>query len=111
MYKTRKEASRGLKIILVITSVLLVVFFIALLIFGLIGANTIDADLKDGIGGMFKYHFSDIGGLFSFNFHDATNVVYFSLSGLLYFFIFIAILYLIVGILISIRITIIIFYF
>ena len=103
MYKTRKEASRGLKIILVITSVLLVVFFIALLIFGLIGANTNDADLKDGIGGMFKYHFSDIGGLFSFNFHDATNVVYFSLSGLLYFFIFIAILYLIVGILISVK--------
>ena len=103
MYKTRKEASRGLKIIFIITSVLLVVFFIALLLFGLIGANTNDADLKDGIGGMFKYHFSDIGGLFSFNFHDASNVVYFSLSGLLYFFIFIAILYLIVGILVSVK--------
>ena len=103
MYKTRKETSRGLKIILVTTSILLVVFCVALLLFGLFGSKTNDADLKDGIGGLFKYHFSDIGGLFTFKFHEASNFVYFSLSGFLYFFIFIAILYLIVGILIGIK--------
>ena len=103
MYKTRKETSRGLKIILVATSILLVVFCVALLLFGLFGSSTNDADLKDGIGGLFKYHFSDIGGLFTFNFHNASNFVYFALSGFLYFFIFIAILYLIVGISIGIK--------
>ena len=103
MFKTRNKASRGLQIILITTSALFVLFFVLLLIFGAVGAHTNDPELNNGIGDMFKYHFKDIGGLFAFNFHNASNVVYFSLSGLLYFFIFIAILYLIVGILLIIK--------
>ena len=98
MDKTRNQASRGFKIILIVTAVLLVLFLTFLVVFGLLGSKTSDPDLKDGIGGMLSYHFSDIGSLFTFNFHNASNIVYFSFSGLLYFFIFIAILYLIFGI-------------
>ena len=98
MDKNRNQVSRGLNIALIVTTVLFALFLILLIVFGLLGSKTSDVDLKDGIGGMLSYHFSDIGGLFTFKFHDASNVVYFSLSGLLYFFIFIAILYLIFGI-------------
>ena len=104
MYKTRKPTSRGLKIILIATCILFALFCVFVLLFGLFAANTNDADLKDGIGGVFSYHFQDIGDLFSFKFHDESqNILYYSLSGLLYFFIFIAILYLIVGILVAVK--------
>ena len=98
MQNERKKLSRGLIIALAIPYILFLVFFICLLVFGAMATKCADPDLKGGLGDVFKYHFSDMGGLFSFNFHEGSNVVYFSLSGLLYFFIFIAILYLIVGI-------------
>ena len=98
MQNERKKLSRGLIIVLALTYISLLVFFICLFIFGGLANKCPDADLKGGLGDVFKYHFSDIGGLFSFNFHNGSNVIYFSLSGLLYFFIFIAILYFIVGI-------------
>ena len=98
MQNERKKLSRGLIIVLALTYISLLIFFVCIFVFGALATKCADPDLKGGIGDVFKYHFSDIGGLFSFNFHDGSNVVYFSLSGLLYFFIFIAILYLIVGI-------------
>ena len=98
MQNERKKLSRGLIIALAIPYILFLVFFICLLVFGAMATKCADPDLKGGLGDVFKYHFSDMGGLFSFNFHEGSNVVYFGLSGLLYFFIFIAILYLIVGI-------------
>ena len=98
MQNERKKLSRGLIIALAIPYILFLIFFICLLVFGAMATKCADPDLKGGLGDVFKYHFSDMGGLFSFNFHEGSNVVYFGLSGLLYFFIFIAILYLIVGI-------------
>ena len=98
MQNEGKKLSRGLIIVLAITYIFFLIFLASLLIFGLSASKCADPDLKGGLGDVFKYHFSDMGGLFSFNFHGRSNVVYFALSGLLYFFIFIAILYLIVGI-------------
>ena len=99
MQNERKKLSRGLIVALALPYILFLVFFICLLIFGAMATKCADPDLKGGLGDVFKYHFSDIGGLFSFSFSGAAhNVIYFSLSGLLYFFIFIAILYLFVGI-------------
>ena len=103
MEKTRKPISHGLKITLIVTIIFFVLFWVCLLIFGALAAKSSDPDLKDGIGGMFSYHFSDIKGLFIFKFHDASNIIYVFSSGLLYFFIFIAILYLIAGILIIVK--------
>ena len=99
MNKTHKRISLTFKIFLGLTIAYLALFFILFLLFGVLAGKTTDADIKGGIGDVFKYHFSDMGSLFTFNFHEASNVVYFSLSGILYFFIFIAVLYLIVGIL------------
>ena len=73
------------------------------LVFGLSATKVNDADLKGGLGAVFKYHFSDIKGLFTFKFHDASNIIYFSLSGLLYFFIIISIIYVVVGILLILK--------
>ena len=98
MQKEPKKLSRGLIIVLALTYIFLVVFFVSLIVFGAMATKCADPDIKGGLGDVLKYHFSDMGGLFSFNFHEGSNVIYFSLSGLLYFFIFVAILYLFVGI-------------
>ena len=98
MQNERKKLSRGLIIVLALTYISFLVFFICIFALGGLASKCADPELKGGVGDVFKYLFNDVGGLFSFNFHEKSNVVYFSLSGLLYFFIFIAILYLIVGI-------------
>ena len=98
MSKSPKKLSLGFKIVFAVTIAFLLLYFVMLLVFGLSATKVNDADLKGGFGDVLKYHFSDIKGLFSFKFHDASNIIYFSLSGLLYFFVFISILYLVVGI-------------
>ena len=98
MQNQGKKLSRALLVVLALTYILFLVFIVSLFVFGASATKCADPELNGGLGDVFKYHFSDIGGLFSFNFHEGSNVVYFALSGLLYFFIFIAILYLIAGI-------------
>ena len=98
MGDTTKKTSPIFRIISILTIVLFVLFFIMILLFGLFCLNVKDPDLKEGLGAVFKYHFSDIGGLFSFNFHNASNVIYCTLSGILYFLFFITLLYIVVGI-------------
>ena len=73
------------------------------LVFGLSATKINDADLKGGLGDVFKYHFSGVKGLFSFSFLNAGNVIYFSLSGLLYFFLFITVLYVVVGVIFIVK--------
>ena len=94
----RKKTGLAFKIIAGLAIFNFVIFFASFLLFGLCAGNTNDADIKGGIGDVFKYHFSDIKGLFSFNFHNGSNVVYSSLSGLLYFLLLITVLCLIFGI-------------
>ena len=98
MSKSPKKISTGFKVVFVLTAAFLLLFVAMFLVFGLSATKVNDADLKGGIADVLKYHFSDIKGLFTFNFHNASNVIYFSLSGLLYFFIFISLLFLVVGI-------------
>ena len=98
MSKSPKKISLGYKIVFALTVAFFLLYVAMFLVFGLSASKVNDADLKGGLGDIFKYHFSDLKGLFSFNFHNASNIIYFSLSGLLYFFIFISLLYLVVGI-------------
>ena len=98
MGKSLKKLPLAYKIVFALMIAFFLLFFVMFLVFGLSATKVNDADLKGGIGDVFKYHFSDVKGLFSFNFHNASNVIYFSLSGLLYFFLFISLLYLVVGI-------------
>ena len=98
MRENQWKTALSLKIIIAITYILLAIFVVGMLFFALSATKVNDADIKGGIGDVFKYLFSDMGGLFSFKFHDASNIVYFSLSGLLYFFILIAVIYLIAGV-------------
>lgn len=103
MSKSPKKIPLGYKIVFALTIAFLLLYFAMLLVFGLGASKVNDADLKGGLGDVLKYHFSDLKGLFSFNFHSASNIIYFSLSGLLYFFLIISILYLVVGIILIIK--------
>ncbi|MBP5469101.1 MAG: hypothetical protein J6Z11_07640 [Candidatus Riflebacteria bacterium] len=101
MYTQKKKNPRGLKIFLVITYLVFVLFAAALIVFGLFASKTNDADFSGGIGDVFKYHFSGLPDLFTFNFNNASNIIYVALSGLLYLFIVISVIYIIVGIIVS----------
>ena len=101
MYTQKKKNPRGLKIFLVITYLIFVLFAAALIVFGLFASKTSDADFSGGIGDVFKYHFSGLPDLFTFSFNNASNIIYVALSGLLYLFIVISVIYIIVGIIVS----------
>ena len=103
MSKSPKKINLGYKIVFALTIAFFLLYAVVFLVFGLSASKANDVDLKGGLGDVFKYHFSDLKGLFSFNFHNASNVIYFSLSGLLYFFLFISLLYLVVGILLMVK--------
>ena len=101
MYAKKNRNPRGLKAFLIVTFVAFVLFLASLLVFGLFGSKTSDPDFAGGLGDVFKYHFSGLPDLFTFNFNNASNIIYFSLSGLLYLFAAIAVIYIIVGIIVS----------
>ena len=101
MYTKNKKNPRGLKIFLVITYIVFALFAAFLLVFGLLASQTNDADFAGGIGDVFKYHFSGLPDLFAFKFNNASNIIYVALSGLLYLFIVIAVIYIIAGIIVS----------
>ena len=103
MSKTPKKISLAFKIVFALTIAFFLLYIIMFLVFGLSASKCNDADLKGGLGDVLKYHFSDVKGLFTFKFHDASNIIYFSLSGLLYFFIIISIIYVVVGILLILK--------
>lgn len=100
MYKAKKETSKGLKVLLIISFVFLALFFISFVVFALVSGQSHDPDLKD-FGAVLQYHVSGFGGLFSFNFHEASNIAYFGLSCLLYSLIVLWLVFLIVGIIVG----------
>ena len=101
MIAKKKQNPRGLKIFLIVTYIIFALFALSFVLFGVLASKTNDADLKGGIGDVFKYHFSGMPDLFVFKFNNASNIIYFALSGLLYLFIAIALIYIIVGIVVS----------
>ena len=102
MFKKERETSKGLKILLVVSSILLALFITFLMLYAALAGDAHDADLKD-FGAVMKYHVEGFKGLFTFKFHDASNVIYFSLSALLYGLIAIWVIFLVVGILIAVK--------
>ena len=103
MSESPKKISLGFKIVFGVTIAFLLLYIAMFLVFGLSASKVNDADLKGGLADVLKYHFSDIKGLFTFNFHNASNIIYLSLSSLLYFFVFISLLYLVVGIILIVK--------
>ena len=103
MSKSNKKISLAYKIVFALTIAFFLLYFVMFLIFGLSATKVNDADIKGGLGDVFKYHFSGIKGLFSFNFHQASNIIYFSLSGFLYFFILVTAIYIAVGIMLIVK--------
>ena len=103
MSKSNKKISLAYKIVFALTIAFFLLYFVMFLVFGLSATKVNDADIKGGLGDVFKYHFSGIKGLFSFNFHQASNIIYFSLSGFLYFFILITVIYIAVGVLLIVK--------
>ena len=102
MFKKERKTSKGLKILLVISFILIALFIVFLMLYATMAGDAHDADLKD-FGAVMKYHVEGFKGLFTFKFHDASNVVYFSLSALLYGLIAIWVIFLVVGILIAVK--------
>ena len=100
MYRTEKETSKGLKVLLVISFVFLAIFILGFILFGVNANKTGDADLKD-FGKVFSYHFGNFKDLFTFNLNAASNVLYVALSGLLYGLVALVAIFLIVGICIA----------
>ena len=100
MYRTEKETSKGLKVLLVISFIFLAIFILGFILFGANANKTGDADLKD-FGAALSYHFGNFGDLFTFKLNGASNVFYVALSGLLYGLIAIVVIFLIVGIFIA----------
>lgn len=103
MNESRKRFSTGFKAVFGLTVFNFLVFAAFFIAFCLLASKTNDADFENGFFEVLKYHFSDIQGLFTFNFHEGSNVIYFSLTGFLYFLIFIAVFYLTVGIVIMVK--------
>lgn len=97
MYKKERRTIKGLKAFVVISFVLLAAFIAIFALYAALVGDAGDADLKD-FGAVMKYHVSGFKGLFTFQFHEASNVIYHSLSSLMYALILLWILFLIVGI-------------
>ena len=102
MFKKERDTSKGLKILLVVSFIILALFLAVFMLYAANAGEAKDADLKD-FGAVMKYHVEDFKGLFTFKFHDASNVVYFSLSALLYGFIALWLIFLIVGIIVAVK--------
>lgn len=102
MYRTEKETSKGLKILLVISFIFLAIFILGFILFGANANKTGDADLKD-FGKVFSYHFGNFSDLFTFKLNEASNIFYVALSGLLYGLIALVVIFLIVGICIAVK--------
>ncbi len=97
MFKKERKTIKGLKTFVVISFILLAAFITLFLLYAAFAGDAKDADLKD-FGAVMKYHVSGFKGLFTFQFHEASNVIYHSLSSLMYALILLWVLFLIVGI-------------
>lgn len=100
MFKKERKTIKGLKTFVVISFILLAAFITLFLLYAAFAGDAKDADLKD-FGTVMKYHVSGFKGLFTFQFHEASNVIYHSLSSLMYALILLWILFLIVGIVVA----------
>ena len=100
MGKIKKQTSNGLKILLIVSFSLFALFVVSFLLYGVSIGKANDPQMKD-LGEVMKYHFEGIKGLFTFKFHDASNIIYFSLSALLYGLVALWVVFLIVGIIVA----------
>ena len=92
MLKKQKKTSVGLIVILLVTYLFLAIF---------VGAFILNATKTGGIAEVFKSHFGYAREFFTFKFSEVKGALVFVLPGLFYAFVFLAVLYLVVGIIVS----------
>ena len=100
MFRKEKKTLKSLIIVLIFTYLMLAAFIGGFVFFTLSAQNTTDADINGGFISMFKYHFSQVPNLLTFKFASHAGVISYIISGMFYFFAFIALLYLVVGIIV-----------
>ena len=100
MFRKEKKTLKSLIIVLIFTYLMLAAFIGGFVFFTLSAQNTSDADINGGFISMFKYHFSQVPNLLTFKFASHAGVISYIISGMFYFFAFIALLYLVVGIIV-----------
>ena len=98
MSRKEKKTAKSLIVVLIITYFVLVAFAGAFVFFAFSAQKTTDADINGGIVSLALYHLNQVLPLLTFKYNGFTGVVNYILSGLFYFFVFIAVLYLVVGI-------------
>ena len=107
MLQKEKKTSVGLIIILIITYLLLAIFVGTFIGLGLAATKATDTDINGGLGSFLQYHFSGAQGFFSFNkFADNPGMnpaLALVLPGLFYAFLFLFVLYMVVGIIVSVK--------
>ena len=102
MYRTEKETSKVLRILLIVSFVFLAIYIFGFILFAANADKTGDADLKD-FGAVFSYHFGNFGDLFTFKLNASSNVFYVALIGLLYGLIAVVVIFLIVCAVIAVK--------
>ena len=101
MRMKNREKSTGLRVAVVFSVIFLLGFIGAFVAFAFVATYVNDADIDEGFSAIFNYLFNAFPDLFTFSFHNPNNYLYVALTGGLYFVLAIALIYLIVGIVIS----------
>jgi len=102
MNNAKKSMSKGLKRFYVITAIVAVLYAAAFFIYAYNVRTVGDPDLG-GFRGVAKYHLDGIIDLFAFRYAGGSNIIYFSLSALLYAIIVCWIIFLVAGVIINDR--------
>ena len=100
MHRTEKKTQKGLTGLLVVTLIFFILFVAAFLVFGIFASQTSDVDFADYRALMF-YHLNGVPELFGFSFNDASNIVYRTLSIVLYVFIGLWVIFFILAIVVA----------
>lgn len=97
MKKETRKTSSALKRLVIVSLVAFVFFACSFVFFALSAKSTGDVELN-GFKFVVGYHYHGLKGLVSFSFKNNANVIYFSLSCILYVLILTTIIYIVVGI-------------
>lgn len=101
MLKKERKTSKGLIAILIIAYLFFAIFAAGLVWFGLAAAKTADTEINGGLLGFVKYTFADPALFFTFKVKGLIRILQIILPGLFYAFVFIFVLYFIVGIIVG----------
>ena len=98
MFKKERKTAKGLIVVLIITYLLFAMFVAGFIWFGFAASKTTDTDINGGFLSFVRYTFADPARYFTFRVKGLNALLQLVLPALFYAFVFIFVLYLIVGI-------------